>query len=110
MRTVTICVLALALAGCGGDEGPKPATFEELQQIMERRCFQCHVEKPTQPGYTETAGNLRLDVRENVELLKKTIYERVAVMKDMPLGNATGMTEAERERVASWYKAQEPGS
>ena len=107
MRTVTICALVLALAGCVGSDEPKAASFEELQQILERRCFACHSEKPTMEGYTEPAGQLRLDVRENVELLKETIYQRVAVAKDMPFGNATEMTEAERERVASWFKAQQ---
>lgn len=112
MRPKSLWALAAVaiVAGCGGgsDDGANgggAATFAEVQQIVEQRCYACHSSKPTEPGYSVPASNVAFDREGVFESLKATVYERVVERKDMPLGNATGMTQAERDKIASWYEA-----
>jgi uncharacterized membrane protein len=106
-------VLLALLAGCGGgsDDGgsngssAEPATFAEVQQIVERRCFACHSPNPTIEGY-EQAGLIDFSKPENIEQNKHAIHQAVVVQKRMPFNdNATGMTQEERDRIASWAEA-----
>jgi uncharacterized membrane protein len=90
-----------------GSEAAGPATFSEAQSIIERRCWPCHSLHPTMAGYTEPASGFRLDVPANVKLFAEAIERRAVRLKEMPLGNATHMTQAERDRLGSWARAQQ---
>lgn len=114
MRLTTTPALAAAviLAGCGGgsDNGSKsssePADFAEVKQIVERRCLACHSKEPTYyPDLGVPVASLDLGDDNNILTLKRVIYQRVVEVKDMPAQNATGMTQEERDRIASWYQA-----
>jgi uncharacterized membrane protein len=107
-------VLLALLAGCGGgDDGggngngggsAEPATFEEVQQIVEQRCVPCHSPSPTIEGY-EQAGLIDLSDPDNVESNKELINTVVVVQKRMPFNNETNMTQEERDRIASWAES-----
>lgn len=109
-------VLLALLAGCGGgdDEGgngngngggsAEPATFAEVQQIVEQRCVPCHSPNPTIEGY-EQAGLIDLSDPKNVESNKELINTVVVVQKRMPFNNETNMTQEERDRIASWAES-----
>jgi uncharacterized membrane protein len=112
---VAVAVAALAISACGGSDNgassSEPATLAEVEEIFEHRCVPCHSMNPTMEGVFAAPASLELDRRENITTLKDLIYERVVVKKDMPdqnqagEPNATGMTDEERERFASWYRA-----
>jgi uncharacterized membrane protein len=106
-------VLLVLLAACGGDDGggngngggsAEPATFEEVQQIVEQRCVPCHSPNPTIEGY-EQAGLIDLSDPANVESNKELINTVVVVQKRMPFNNETNMTQEERDRIASWAES-----
>jgi uncharacterized membrane protein len=112
VRRIPLALVLLALlAGCGGgdDDGggngnggsAEPATFEEVQGIVEQRCVPCHSPSPTIEGY-EQAGLIDLSDPANVESNKELINTVVVVQKRMPFNNETNMTEEERDRIASW--------
>ena len=116
MRLITTpaLVAAVVLAGCGGgsDNGSQsssePADFAEVKQIVERRCLACHSQMPTHETYKDLGvpvASLDLGDDNNILTLKRVIYQRVVEVKDMPAQNATGMTQEERDRIASWYDA-----
>jgi uncharacterized membrane protein len=65
--------------------------------IVEQRCTSCH------SGATAPKG-VRLETPEQVAEQAGAI-ERVAVLsRVMPLGNSTGMTDAERELLGRWIR------
>jgi uncharacterized membrane protein len=105
---LAVAVAAFAVARSrGGSEESGPATFAEAQSIIERRCWPCHSLHPTMKGYTEPASGFRLDVDANVKLFAEAIERRAVRLKEMPLGNATHMTQGERDRLGSWARAQQ---
>jgi uncharacterized membrane protein len=66
-----------------------------VEPIVEERCATCH------SGASAPAG-VRLETREQIEARAADI-ERMAVRsRAMPPGNATGMTDAERDTLAAW--------
>jgi uncharacterized membrane protein len=93
-----IGVVALALwlqPEEAGSDVSDPVAFEQVQPVVAERCASCH------SGVSAPLG-VRLETREQIEARIDDI-ERQAVLTDaMPPGNATGMTDAERDLLAAW--------
>ncbi len=74
----------------------------EIVRIMQARCVACHATRPTQPGFVEAPLGMVLEtpgqILANAERIAFTVQTRY-----MPIGNLTGMTDAERATVATWY-------
>jgi uncharacterized membrane protein len=49
--------------------------------------------------------NVRLDSPELVKQHGANIYQQVVVVRAMPMNNATGLTEAERQLIKQWFEA-----
>ena len=84
--------------------GQGPA-WSEVNVIFERRCIICHAEHPTHPSFTAAPLGMMMDTPESVAAKKDSIHERTVVLRTMPIGNMTEMTEEERAVVDAWYKA-----
>jgi uncharacterized membrane protein len=72
--------------------------YTELQKVLEQRCYMCH-------NAQVQMKNVRLDSPEAVKLHAQNIYQQVVVTKQMPMNNATGISEAERALIAQWFSA-----
>jgi uncharacterized membrane protein len=107
VRAFALLLATVLLAGCGGgsDDGgsSEPATFAEVQQIMERRCLPCHSQNPTIDEY-EHAMLIDFGNPDNITANREAIYKVVVVDKRMPFNNMTNMTQEERDRIATWAK------
>jgi uncharacterized membrane protein len=71
-------------------------TFSQVEAIMDRRCVLCHGEAVAQK-------NVRVDSPEAIGRHAQQIYQQVVLMKLMPLGNATQITDEERELLGRWF-------
>ncbi len=81
---------------------PRVSTLADIRPIIDARCLACHSEKPTK---MPTAPNgIKFDTDDAVRLNAPKIYQQVVQLKAMPLGNLTGMTEAERSQISQWFK------
>jgi uncharacterized membrane protein len=49
--------------------------------------------------------NVRMDTTEGVKQHALGIYQQAVVTRQMPMNNATGITEAERATIKRWYEA-----
>jgi uncharacterized membrane protein len=79
--------------------GGRPVAFAVIQPIVEERCASCH------SGAAAPAG-VQLESQAQIEARAEDI-ERVAVQtRVMPPGNATGMTEEEREQLGAWIASR----
>ena len=69
---------------------------------MARRCVSCHAAQPTQAGFAQPPKGVMLETAEQRLQHAAKIAETVA-SRYMPIGNLTGMTDAERAAVADWH-------
>jgi uncharacterized membrane protein len=105
--TAALGTLALAI----GIAPPKPQagttvpTFAQVRAIVSQRCVSCHADKPTQEGIAVAPKDVKLDAPERITANAQKIYEQVVATRAMPIGNLTGMTDAERATVAAWVAA-----
>jgi uncharacterized membrane protein len=96
-------VLALMPASTtASTEKQAAVTFEDIQTIVNQRCVSCHGEKLQMK-------NLRLDSAELIRVNAQNIYQQVVVLRQMPMSNATRITEQERQAVGQWFLAGAPG-
>jgi uncharacterized membrane protein len=94
----TIGVVALALwlqPEEAGSDVSDPVAFEQVQPVVAERCASCH------SGVSAPLG-VRLETREQIEARIDDIERQAVLTEAMPPGNATGMTDAERDLLGAW--------
>ena len=100
-----IALVAIAIRPDDGSPGgARPVSeavpFSRAAAIVEQRCVPCHSTRPTELAAPPLG--ITFDTPEEIREQSSAI-ERVAVeTKVMPLGNATGMTQEERDALGSW--------
>ena len=73
-------------------------TIKRYKNVFENRCYACH-------GANLQTKNVRLDLSALVRQHAQSIYQQVVVSQIMPMNNATGITDAERLQVKTWFEA-----
>jgi uncharacterized membrane protein len=91
-------VVALRPAPMAVSASQAPVGFEEIQAIVNQRCISCH-------GEAVQMKNLRLDSAEQIRANAQNIYQQAVVLKQMPMNNATGLTDSERQALGRWFLA-----
>ena len=74
-----------------------PVTTAQLQAVLNERCTSCH-------GAQVQMKNIRLDSADALKLNAQNVYQQAVVTRQMPLNNATQITEDERQLIARWFK------
>jgi uncharacterized membrane protein len=75
---------------------------EQAAAIVERRCVTCHAERPSNPSFPEAPSGVKLDSPERLRAMLERVRVRAVDTRTMPLGNLTGMTDAERDTLGAW--------
>ena len=99
--------LAVSVAPARTRSGDAPS-FAQVERIVAQRCATCHADKPTQPGFVVAPKGLMLDSPDRIVAAARQIYEQSVATKVMPIGNLTGMSEAERGQLGAWIAAGTP--
>lgn len=73
-------------------------TFAQVKAIIDQRCVLCHNASIAQK-------NVRVDTQQGIARQAQQIYQQVVLMRLMPLGNATQITEEERALIGRWFNA-----
>jgi len=76
--------------------------------IVQTRCIACHAAKPTNPDFEKAPGGLKFDTLADVRKASARILAQSVLSKNMPLGNLTKMTDAERKQLGRWIRAGAP--
>jgi uncharacterized membrane protein len=90
------------------DAGPA-APFARAQAIVQIHCVSCHSPHPTHRGFTAPPNGAVFDTPAHLQQYAPRIYEMAVASHTMPLGNETGMTDAERAELGSWIKGGTKG-
>jgi uncharacterized membrane protein len=100
-----IAVVAVAIrpgGSSGGGAAAASVSFSRARAIVQERCVPCHSSTPTKVAAAPLG--ITFDTAEQIRAQADAI-ERVAVESTiMPLGNATGMTQAERDLLGAWIR------
>ncbi|WP_296444169.1 urate hydroxylase PuuD [Rhodoferax sp. UBA5149] len=73
-------------------------SYKSLQVVLAQRCYMCH-------GALVQMKTVRLDSAQNVKRHAQNIYQQAVVTKVMPMNNATGISEVERQVIKQWFEA-----
>jgi uncharacterized membrane protein len=83
--------------------GAAPVSEARVMTIIQTRCTPCHAEKPTFAGIVAPPGGVLLETMAQVNATADRVHQQSVVLKAMPLGNLTQLTDAERAELATWY-------
>ncbi|GAC1324998.1 MAG: urate hydroxylase PuuD [Chloroflexota bacterium] len=97
--------LAIAIAPRGVQTTQASATLAQVQPIVAQRCVACHSATPTQPGFPAAPQGIMFDTADEIVARAPQMYQQAVVTRNMPLGNLTNMTDAERDVIAAWVQA-----
>jgi uncharacterized membrane protein len=80
--------------------GSAEVPFARVAGIVEQRCAACHSLHPTKVA--KAPQGVKLDTPEEIKAQAGAISQQAVQSKAMPLGNVTGMTQAERDLLGRW--------
>ena len=80
-------------------------SYARVAAIIEQRCAVCHAEKPSFAGFAAAPKNILLDSKTHIATNAQSTYQQAVVLKAMPPGNLTGITDAERGVIEAWFVA-----
>jgi uncharacterized membrane protein len=78
-----------------------PVSFAQVQAVVQQRCVLCHNAQLNQK-------NVMLHTPELLAQHALPVYQQAAVLKLMPLNNATQISDDERDLIRRWYEAGAP--
>ncbi|MFO1295424.1 MAG: urate hydroxylase PuuD [Rubrivivax sp.] len=79
----------------------RPAGYAEVRAVLDQKCVMCH-------NATLQNKNVALHTPELLKQNAQAVYQQAAVLKLMPLNNATQITDAERELIKRWFESGAP--
>jgi uncharacterized membrane protein len=102
-----LAAVAALLAPAAPTAGAAPP-FAAVQAIVAARCMPCHAERPAQPGFAVAPKGILLDTPPRIRANAANIATQAVATRAMPIGNLTGMTDAERATLGAWIAAGAP--
>jgi len=99
--------LAIAIAPTRNAASAAPE-FAQVQAIVSARCVSCHAHTPVQAGIASAPKDVLLDSPAAIRVNAPRIQQQAVASRAMPLGNITGMTQAERDVLGAWFARGAP--
>jgi uncharacterized membrane protein len=109
MLVVIATLLATEVQPKAAAPAPTPS-FATVKSLIDTHCIMCHSPHPTHRGFSAPPGGAAFDTPERIRNYAPRIYDMVVASHAMPLGNETGITDAERGEIGAWVKAGAPGT
>ena len=101
--TAALAIAAVAVAiRPHGSSGGTAVPFTQAQAIVQERCVPCHSAHPTKVD--SAPMGIVFDTPKQIQSQASLIQQVAVLTKVMPLGNQTGMTQAERDTLGHWIE------
>jgi uncharacterized membrane protein len=97
---VLVAAMVLARPASADD-----AADAQVLAISRKHCVPCHARDPAHPAFAKPPREIALETIGELQRHAAGVLEQVVETRAMPLGNETGMTEAERDALARWIAA-----
>ncbi|WP_417433410.1 urate hydroxylase PuuD [Kiloniella sp.] len=99
---VGVIVAMIMTAPVERDYGSNTVTDSIALGVMEKHCTSCHAAQPTSDMVDEAPQGIELETVADMKRYLDRIKAQAVDSDAMPLGNETGMTEAERTTLGAW--------
>ena len=111
---VLVFVVTMAIAISvqhGAGAAPSAAVpYATARAIIDKHCVMCHSAHPTHAGIATAPEGLDFTKDDVVTQNAPRLLLQAVTTKAMPLGNETGMTDAERAEFGAWLRQGAQGS
>jgi uncharacterized membrane protein len=103
---IAALLVLLGLLAPAPDNSPavkaEAARFADVQAIVQQRCVLCH-------NAQVQNKNVALHTPALIQQHALGMYQQAVVLKIMPMGNATNITDIERATIKAWFEAGAKG-
>ncbi len=82
--------------------------FPIVRAVINERCIRCHSAHPADAAFPAAPLGVMFDSTDAIVRYAPRIKARAVESKTMPLGNKTGMSDAERALLGAWVDAGAP--
>ena len=84
--------------------------YSDVAPVLRERCVPCHSSRPTSTLFLTAPNGVLLETKDEVHALRDRVKLRAITLQNMPLGNATQMTDEERALLGSWLDQEASAS
>ncbi|MBI1216754.1 MAG: hypothetical protein GC185_13170 [Alphaproteobacteria bacterium] len=102
---IGIVIVMLGASGVFSRQAPQPkgakevVTAAEVRRIVRTHCSACHSDTPVHPGIDVAPAGVMFDTMAEIRQYAPRIRQQAVEGRNMPLGNETGMTAQDREKL-----------
>lgn len=101
-----LLVVAIAIAPKSRAAISGGVTLTMIRPIIESHCTTCHSQNPTHIAFPAAPSGVMLDTDEQIIAEALRIHQQTVVLKAMPIGNLTGISDQERALIDAWYRGE----
>ncbi len=106
MAGVILILVAAAIAPKSRAATTETVTLAMIRPVIESRCTTCHSQNPTHIAFPAAPSGVVLDTDEEINTEAQRIHQQTVVLKVMPIGNLTQISEEERDLIDAWYQGR----
>ena len=104
MAGVILILVAAAIAPKSRAATTETVTLAMIRPVIESRCTTCHSQNPTHIAFPAAPSGVVLDTDEEINAEAQRIHQQTVVLKVMPIGNLTQISDEERDLIDAWYQ------
>ncbi len=100
---VVVALMPKSAAGPAAAPG-SAVTLADVGAVIRTRCTVCHSATPTHLAFPAAPAGVLLDTDQQIQDEALRIHQQTVVLKVMPIGNLTEISEDERQLIDAWYR------
>lgn len=105
IAALIILAVAAAIAPRSRATTMESVSLDTVRTVINGRCTTCHSASPTHPAFPAAPGGVVFDTDEQIKAEASRIHQQTVVLKVMPIGNLTEMSDHERDLIDAWYQS-----
>ena len=103
---IILLLVAAAIAPKSRAATTENVTLSMIRPVIASRCTTCHSRNPTHIAFPAAPSGVVLDTDEEIVAEALRIHQQTVVLKSMPIGNLTMISEEERALIDAWYQGR----
>ena len=106
VAVLILLLVATAIAPRSRAATAETVTLAMIRPVIESRCTTCHSQNPTHIAFPAAPSGVVLDTDEEIAAEALRIHQQTVVLKAMPIGNLTEISDEERALIDAWYQGR----